>query len=140
MFRLLLPRHHTPGTWGRISSPAAWARVDRLLSQKRFCDDRVSFTSDRAVAKDRESEDLAPPSPIPAILTLTPSKTLAVPRCLRTLGTTKVFCRDLNKPQATYMERLLPRSQVTGGAFFPLPQEVLTNHLIIRGTFQVNGG
>lgn len=31
----------------------------------------------------------------------------------------------------------MPKTSVSGGAFFTLPQEVVTNHLVIRGSFQV---
>ncbi|CAN0321162.1 unnamed protein product, partial [Discosporangium mesarthrocarpum] len=48
----------------------------------------------------------------------------------------EVFCKDLNNVQTAYFDRLVPKTQVSGGLFLTLSQEIVTNHLVIRGTYQ----
>lgn len=49
----------------------------------------------------------------------------------------QVFCKDLNKLQSGFFERLMPTATVSGGAVYTMPQDIITNHLVIRGSFQV---
>lgn len=49
----------------------------------------------------------------------------------------QVFCKDLNKLQSGFFERLMPTATVSGGAVYTMPQDIITNHLVLRGSFQV---
>lgn len=49
----------------------------------------------------------------------------------------QVFCKNLNNLQSRFFDRLMPIANVTGGAVYTMPQDIVTNHLVIRGSFQV---
>lgn len=49
----------------------------------------------------------------------------------------QVFCKDLNKLQSGFFERLMPTATVSGGAVYTMPQGIVTNHLVLRGSYQV---
>lgn len=49
----------------------------------------------------------------------------------------QVFCKNLNNLQSTFFDRLMPEAPVAGGAVYTMPQDIVTNHLVIRGSFQV---
>ena len=49
----------------------------------------------------------------------------------------QVFCKNLNNLQMRFFDRLMPIATVSGGAVYTMPQDIVTNHLVIRGSFQV---
>lgn len=49
----------------------------------------------------------------------------------------QVFCKNLNNLQSRFFDRLMPIATVSGGAVYTMPQDIVTNHLVIRGSFQV---
>lgn len=49
----------------------------------------------------------------------------------------QVFCKNLNNMHSTFFDALMPKATVSGGAVYTLPQDIVTNHLVIRGYFQV---
>ncbi|CAM9372167.1 unnamed protein product, partial [Ectocarpus fasciculatus] len=48
----------------------------------------------------------------------------------------EVFCKNLNNMHSRYFDRLMPTATVPGGAVYTMPQDIVTNHLVIRGSFQ----
>ncbi|CBN76697.1 expressed unknown protein [Ectocarpus siliculosus] len=48
----------------------------------------------------------------------------------------EVFCKNLNNLHSKYFDRLMPTATVPGGAVYTMPQDIVTNHLVIRGSFQ----
>lgn len=52
----------------------------------------------------------------------------------------QVFCKNLNNLQSTFFDQLMPATPISGGRVCTMPQEIVTNHLVIRGSFQVRVG